>query len=130
MNSFIDKLEGSEKEELNKYRLAILEFDTKVIEKVSSIMGIKNALVYEEDGVFKYGLTKTKNHYSFHSMVMYSNSDVYNYIKTNVKKGAKVQKGCINFKVTSLLPIETFKEIMSLSSAKDFSPVIKHYKKT
>ena len=129
MSSFIDELEEPEKEELDKYRIAILESDAKVVEKSENIMRSKNALVYEEEGVFKYGLAKTKNHFTFHSMVMYSNSDVFDFIKNKVKKGAKVQKGCVNFKTTSQLPIEIFKEIMSLSATKDFSPVIEHYKK-
>ena len=129
MRSFIDELEEPDKEELDKYRTAILESDPHVVEKVANIMRSKNALIYEEEGVFKYGLAKTKNHFTFHSMVMYSNSDVFDFIKNNVKKGAKVQKGCVNFKTTSQLPIEIFKEIMSFSAAKDFSPVIEYNKK-
>ena len=129
MSSFIDTLEEPDKTELKKYQNIILRSDSKVVEKHTKIMSIENSLTYEEEGVFKYGLTKTKNHYSFHSMVMYSNADVLEYIKKYVKKGAKVQKGCVNFKNTSQLPIEIFQEIMLLSAKKDFSPVIEHYKK-
>jgi hypothetical protein len=129
MSSFIDSLEEPDKTELKKYQNIILRSDSKVVEKHTKIMSVENSLTYEEEGVFKYGLTKTKNHYSFHSMVMYSNADVLEYIKKYVKKGAKVQKGCVNFKNTSQLPIEIFQEIMLLSAKKDFSPVIEHYKK-
>jgi hypothetical protein len=129
MSSFIDTLEEPDKTELKKYQNIILRSDSKVVEKHTKIMSVENSLTYEEEGVFKYGLTKTKNHYSFHSMVMYSNADVLEYIKKYVKKGAKVQKGCVNFKNTSQLPIEIFQEIMLLSAKKDFSPVIEHYKK-
>ena len=127
MNSFIDTLEQSDKEEMEKYRIAIIESDSKIIEKPSKFMSIENALVYEEVGVFKYGLAKTKNYYTFHSMVMYSNADVSEFIKKHVN-GAKVQKGCVNFKSFSQLPIEIFREIMVISASKDFTPVIEHYK--
>ena len=129
LSSFIDTLEEPDKTELKKYQTAILDNDTKVVEVHSKFMNTENALAYEEQGIFKYGLTKTNHHYSFHSMVMYSNPDIWNYIKEHAGKGAKVQKGCVNFKTTSQLPIEVFKEIMRLSAKKDFSPVIENYKK-
>ena len=129
MASFIDNLEEPDRTEFKKYQTIILECDSKVVEKQTKIMSAENSLAYEEEGVFKYGLSKTKNHYSFHSMVMYSNSDVWELIKNTVKKGVTVQKGCINFKTTAQLPIEVFTEIMLFSAKKDFSPVIEHYKK-
>lgn len=127
MQSFIDLLDQEDGDEIGKYRTEILRNDHKVIEKPSKIMNIENALVYEEEAVFKYGLAKTKNHYTFHSMVMYSNPDIYRFIKENIKT-AKIQKGCINFKSFDQLPIDIFRELMILSAKKDFSPVIKHYK--
>lgn len=128
MKSFLDSLNAEDRKAMERYRSAILEIDNKVVENVSSIMSIVNALVYEQEGVFKYGLTRTKHHYSFHTMVMYANPDVSEFIKSNTKR-AKIQKGCINFTSFDDFPIDLFKRIMTLSAEKDFSPVIAHYKK-
>ena len=111
---------------MERYRTEILKIDNKVKEKPSKIMSIENALAYEEEGVFKYGWAKTKNYYTFHSMVMYGHQDILDFIKQNTT-GLKIQKGCVNFKSFSNLPIDIFKEIMILSAKKDFSSVVKHY---
>lgn len=126
--SFLDSLDPEDRVNVEKYRTEILKIDTKVKEKVSKIMSIENALVYEQDGVFKYGLAKTKHHYTFHSMVMYGNEDILKFVKQNMK-GAKIQKGCVNFKSFSDFPIDLFRELMGLSAEKDFTPVIEHYQK-
>ncbi len=128
MASFLDSLHPEDRVIVEKYRTEILKIDTKVKEKVSKIMSIENALVYEQDGVFKYGLAKTKYHYTFHSMVMYSNPDILDFAKQNLK-GVKIQKGCVNFESFRDLPIDVFRELMDLSAEKDFTPVIEHYQK-
>ncbi len=58
MASFLDSLDPEDRVNVEKYRTEILKIDTKVKEKVSKIMSIENALVYEQDGVFKYGLQR------------------------------------------------------------------------
>jgi len=126
--SFLDSLDPEDRVNVEKYRTEILNIDTKVKEKVSKIMSIENALVYEQDGVFKYGLAKTKHHYTFHSMVMYGNKDILEFVKQNMK-GVKTQKGCVNFASFSEFPIEVFRKLMVLSTEKDFGPIIEHYKK-
>ena len=70
MASFLDALDPEDRVHVEKYRIKIRKIDTKVKEKVSKIMSIENALVYEQDGVFKYGLAKTKHHYTFHSILI------------------------------------------------------------
>ena len=70
----------------------IQNYDTSVTVEVGSIMSVKEALVYKQDNVFKYGLTATKNHFSYHSMVMYANPDVLENFK-KISKGIKFQKG-------------------------------------
>lgn len=127
MNTFLSELSKEEKVGISKMRELILAIDSNVKEKVGDIMSNKNCFRYEEDGVFKYGLAKTKNHFSFHSMIMYANSDVRNFIKEN-SNSLKIQKGCINFKNVDDFPVELFKEFISISASADFSSVINHYK--
>lgn len=58
MYSFLDLLDSEDRAKMERYRTEILKIDNKVKEKPSKIMSIENALVYEEEGVFKYGLAK------------------------------------------------------------------------
>ncbi len=128
MKTFIEELNKEEAKQIDQLRKAILNADTRVIEKPGKIMAADKALNYLEEGVFKYGLTKNKNHYSFHSMVMYVYPDIADFVKKGIPS-VKVLKGCINFKTPSEFPLELFKEMMALSANKDFSGIIEHYKK-
>jgi hypothetical protein len=128
MESFVSNLSESEKEHINAIRKLIVEYDTEVKESPGHIMSTKNTLNYNQEGVFKYGLAKTKDHFSFHSMVMYAYPEIADYIKSKTK-GLKFQKGCINFPKAEDFPLETFREMLKLSADKDFSPVLQRYKK-
>ena len=75
----------------------IRKHDKKVTVEVGSIMGVKEALVYKQENVFKYGLTSTNNHFSYHSMIMYVYPEILEDLK-EVSKDIKFQKGCFNFK--------------------------------
>lgn len=127
MSTFLSELSEEEKIAIHKMRELIKEIDSNVKEKVGDIMSSKKCFIYEEEGVFKYGLAKTKNHFSFHSMVMYANSDVRDFIEKN-SKFLKIQKGCINFKDVNDFSSDLFKEFMTISASADFSPVVNHYK--
>lgn len=128
MKSFLDSLDPEERINVEKYKNEILKIDPKVKEKTSNIMSTKEAISFEQEGVFKYGLAKTKNYFTFHSMVMYSNPDVHDFVKKNLK-GIKIQKGCFNFKSFEDIPMKAFRRLMELSAKKDFAPIIEHYKK-
>jgi hypothetical protein len=127
MNTFLSELPEEENIAINKMRELILEIDSNVNEKVGDIMSSKNCFRYEESGAFKYGLAKTKNHFSFHSMVMYVNSEVRNFIEKN-SAYLTIQKGCVNFRDVENFPLDLFKEFMTLSASADFSSVVNHYK--
>ena len=105
----------------------IRKYDKKVTVEVGSIMSVKEALVYKQENVFKYGLTATKNHYSYHSMVMYAFPEVLKEFK-QISKGIKFQKGCFNFKSLEAINIIAFEKFVKESALIDFSPVINHYK--
>jgi len=104
----------------------ILEKDPSVESRLGSIMSVKEALVYTQEEVFKYGLARNKNYYTFHSMVMYAHPELHSFIKKEGKK-LKVQKGCINFSKAEDFPIVLFEEFIERSAKLDFSTVINRY---
>lgn len=125
--AFLQDLNSNEQSIIAKLRGIILSVDKTVSEKVGDIMSQKNAFVYQQEGVFKYGIAKAKNHISFHSMVMYAFPEIAEKYSSKFK-GVKFQKGCINIKKLENLDVTLFEEMVRESSQKDFSGVIKHYK--
>jgi hypothetical protein len=126
-NQFLKLLDKDDRNIISQLREIIIKADDSVKETVSSIMSIENALVYTQEGVFKYGLAKTKDHFTFHSMVMYGNEKLKSGFSTQLK-GAKIQKGCINFKNLEQFPLEAFRKHLEASAQTDFCGVIAHYK--
>lgn len=102
--------------------------DTAVEASVEPLMSVKAAIVYKENGVFKYGLTVNKNHLSYHSMVMYVYPKLTADLKTSSPK-IKWRKGCFNFKKMEDLDLVAFVSFLKNSAHADFSPVIDHYQK-
>ncbi len=76
---------------------------------------------------FKIDKLKTKNHFSFHSMVMYANPEVRDFIEKR-SKSLIIQKGCVNFSDVNKFPLDLFAEFLKISVSADFSAVINHYK--
>lgn len=124
---YINTLPENEKDIIQQFRKVILENDTSVSEEFGKIMSVDHTLNYYQNGVFKYGLAVTTKHVSFHSMVLYANPELAEYLKKELGK-VKFQKGCINFKSIVDFPIDIFTKHIKASSQIDFSPVIKHYK--
>lgn len=127
VEEYIQSLPDNEKHIISNFRQVILDTDKKVTEKVGPMMSIENAICFEEEGVFKYGLTITKNHISFHSLVMYANPVLMDALKEELTK-VKFMKGCINLKKQDDFPVAVFKKHMKASAKTDFSPMIQHYK--
>ena len=128
IQSFINQQTQETKAVFDHIHNLISKYDDKIHAEVGSVMGQEEALVYNQEGAFKYGITKTKNHYSFHSMVMYSYPELRERLK-NQTKGIKFQKGCLNFKEASQIKLEEFETFIKDSALSDFSVVIEHYKK-
>ena len=106
--------------------MLIRKYDKTVIAEVGSIMSVEEALVYKQENVFKYGLTLTKHHFSYHSMVMYAYPKVLEDFK-KTSKSIKFQKGCFNFKTLEQLNLSSFEVFLKNSAQQDFTSVIKHY---
>lgn len=125
-NAFIDLLSSDEQEHINRFREVIIANDSKVDEKVGSIMSSQGSFVYNQSGVFKYGLAKTTKHFSFHSMVMYVHQDIWQYTK-DLFTGIKMNRGCFNFQSLEVVSLDKFDALMKQSAEKDFSTVVAHY---
>ncbi|GAA4180916.1 MULTISPECIES: DUF1801 domain-containing protein [Sphingobacterium] len=128
IEQYISTLSQTEQQAISQFRKVILENDKAVSESFGKFMSNPNAISYNEQGVFKYGLTVAKNYISFHSLVMYSNPQLIDELKSKLPK-AKFQKGCINFKSLDEFPESVLIDHMQISSKIDFSPVINRYLK-
>ena len=112
---------------VNEFAKIISKSDKTVTQGKGSVMGSSEGAIFNQEGVFKYAVAKTKTGYTFHSMVIYSNPLLYNDLKSNLPK-VKFQKGCVNFKSIEDFPVKIFEEHMKKSAKCDFSSVINHYK--
>lgn len=111
---------------LGKLQKIILKNDKKVEAKEGKIMGASGT-VFNQENVFKYALAKTKTGYTFHSLPMYGNPDLFDDLKSKMPD-AKFQKGCVNFKSEEDFPVKLFEEHMKKLTKCDFSKMIAHYK--
>lgn len=127
VDEFVLTLPKSTTQTISQFRRIILESDKEVKEVLGSIMSIVNTLNYEQEGVFKYGLAVTKNHISFHSMVMYANPLLMDHLKGQLVD-VRFQKGCINFSGLEDFPSTVFEEHLRLSASVDFSSAINRYR--
>lgn len=128
IDQYIAKLSATEQEVIHQFRKAIVENDQAISEDFGKFMSNPNAFSFNEQGVFKYGLTVAKNYISFHSLVIYTNPELMEELKLKIPK-AKFQKGCINFKTLDEFPVAVLAEHIQISSKIDFSPVINRYLK-
>ena len=127
ISEFINNQTEEAKNVFKTLDILIRKHDKNITVEVGSIMSIKKALVYKQDNVFKYGLTVTKNHFSYHSMVMYAYPKVLERFKEQ-SKGIKFQKGCFNFKTLNNIDLSNFEVFLKDSAEQDFTPIINHYK--
>ncbi len=127
MASFIDSLEGDDKRFALRLRKAILDIDDAVAESQEPMMSARDALLYKQEGVMKYALAATRKGVTFHSMVMYANPALAELAKHSLS-GVKLQKGCINIVSPEEFDFDAFEAFLQSSAARDFSPVIEHYK--
>jgi hypothetical protein len=125
---YINTLSETEQQAIRQFRKIILENDNAVSESFGKFMSNPHAISYNEQGIFKYGLTVAKNYISFHSLVMYSNPELMSELKSKLPK-AKFQKGCINFKSLDEFPESILTTHILRSSKIDFSPMINRYLK-
>ena len=128
MASFYEALTSEEKEILQPLIDHIIKLEPHLEVKEGRYMKIESALLFEEEGFSKYALTKNKNDFSIHNMVMYGFPEVAEFIKTN-GRGLKIQKGCLNYKSPMTANIDLFKKYFDLCAQQDYIGLVKKYKK-
>ena len=128
---YFDSFEAKERSVLSKFHEAVMKNDSRVKCVIARVMSIEQALIYQEQDVFKYALAKTKGYFTLHNMIMYAYPEIKNVLDDHIKKvkGLKFQKGCINFKNAEDFPLEVFGEFIRKSSQMDFSKIVARYKK-
>jgi hypothetical protein len=127
LESYLATLSKSDSELMRTFRKVIVESDANITEGFGSVMACTNAIVFHEEGVFKYGIVKNKDYFSLHSMVLYSHPKLMENLKRELKK-VHFQKGCINFKSMQDFPESVLREHMQQAAASDFSIVLNYYK--
>ncbi|MGB5928654.1 MAG: DUF1801 domain-containing protein [Cyclobacteriaceae bacterium] len=103
---------------LQQIRQAIMQADPMVDERIGKHLQYNHALLYEQEGVFKYGLFRGKNYFTFRSAVMYKYPEVRQEINRNTF--FRVQKGCVNFVSLQDFPMKEFKQWLRLSASMPF----------
>ncbi|MEO6520212.1 MAG: hypothetical protein ABIN91_00920 [Mucilaginibacter sp.] len=81
----------------------ILKHDQSVEATVGNLMG-KEMIIYNDRGSFKYALGVGKDLLSLHCLPIYMNPELHGKYQALLPK-AKVQKGCINFKGETDMPL-------------------------
>jgi len=125
---YLETLPPEEQVLINSYRNLVLATDKTVTEELGKMMSIEHAFVYKQEKAFKYGITRTKNHFSFHCMVMYGFPKMIEALKPKLKN-VVFQKGCINFKSIEDFPLDVFESCMKTWASVDYMAVLRKYNK-
>lgn len=128
MATFYEALTEEETKILNDLIEHIQQLEPQLEVKEGRYMKIESALLFEEEGFSKYALTKNKNDFSIHNMVMYGFPEVAAFVKAN-SKGLRIQKGCLNYQSPLTVNMDILKELMTLSSKQDYMALVRKYKK-
>jgi hypothetical protein len=99
----------------------ILSKDESVSASIGKMMG-SEMIIYNDCGMFKYGLAKVKKYLSLHLLPMYCSPEIYERYK-KILPGAKFQKGCINFTNENELPPSTVSKLISDCSKVDMTAI-------
>jgi len=103
----------------------IIETDKTIDAGVELMMG-KEMIVYKAPGIFKYGLSSVKNYMSLHVMPIYASPVLYSKYKNLLPK-VTFQKGCINFKNGTEMPLQIVKQLIADCSKVDLQKIKEDY---
>lgn len=105
----------------------IIEQDTTVAPVVEPMMRIE-MIIYKNKGVMKYGLASTKNYMSLHVMPIYAFAPLHTKYKS-LLPNANFQKGCINFKNESEMPLAIVQQLFADCAKIDLARIREEYLK-
>lgn len=122
---FLSAQESPRKEILSAIHNIIIDADKKATAAVGKMMG-KEMILYTCGGNFKYGLASVKNYMSIHAMPIYGSPKLHNKYSA-LLTNATFQKGCINFKSASDMPLDIIKEMMDDCAKVDLAAIREQY---
>jgi hypothetical protein len=121
----LDKQHASRKPLLQSLHDIILKNDPSVEAVVGSMMG-KEMILYNDRGHFKYGLASVKDYMSLHVLPIYMNPPLHTKYEA-LLPGAKIQKGCINFKSEAELPLTVAAQLITDCAPIDLIAIRQQY---
>ncbi len=127
VSAFLSSLELSRRQILSAIHQMILEADKQVTAEVAPMLGAE-MIVYNQSGVFKYGLSSRSSYMSLYAMPIYGVPAIHSKYKKLLPL-AKFQKGCINFKRPDDMPINVVRKLIEDCAKHDYSHAIELYKK-
>jgi len=95
---------------LRELHRIITDNDPAVTSSVGTMMRIE-MILYNAQGIFKYGMASVKNYMSLHVMPIYGSAALHSRYEQLLPK-ANFQKGCINFKEANEMPTEIVTELI------------------
>ena len=125
IEDYILKQPSDRQDLLTRIHNVIIASDKTVEAKVQPMMG-KDMIVYKASGAFKYGLANVKNYISLHVLPVYSSKNLHSKYKTLLPM-ANFQKGCINFKNESQMPLQILEALIEESSKIDLLKIREQY---
>lgn len=127
ITEFISEAPAERRAVLSALHAAIIANDPTIIPQVKPMMG-KEMILYEERGYMKYGLASTKNYMSLHCLPMYMNAPLHQKY-AGLLPAAKFQKGCINFKNETEMPVAVLAKLIGECSAISIAAMLEKRKR-
>lgn len=124
---YIDKQDPERRALLTSIHRLILKTNKNVSPGVSKMMGA-DMIQYKTGNYFTYGLASVKNHISLHLLPMYMNKPIHEKY-TGLLTKATFQKGCINFKNASEMPLDKVEQLLTDCSKIDVVAMLEKRKK-
>lgn len=128
IDEFISNQSVERQDLLSKIHTIITEEDKSVEPKIGTMMG-KEMILYNTTGIFKYGLSSVKNYISLHAMPIYASPTLHSKYK-NLLSRANFQKGCVNFRDETEMPIEILRMLIADCSKVDLIAIREEYLKS
>ena len=89
----------------------ITDKDKTITATIESMMG-KEMIMYKAKGMMKYALSSVKNYMSLHCLPIYMNSPLHAKYQA-LLPCASFQKGCINFKNDTEMPLDVTRQLIT-----------------
>ena len=126
-SEYLSKQGPERKELLSSIHELILKTNKKVKPEVGKMMG-GDMIQYKINNTFAYGLAGLKNHMTLHLLPMYMHKPIHEKYSKLLKKAA-FQKGCINFKDASEMPLNITEQLLNDCAKIDLAAILEKRKK-